>query len=95
MAQNIHWEGAITDITNITIIIINTLITNITIHQLKVFSSSSETQNIVHIMNKGEIEDKTTRKEREKNHEEGIVLAMTPLVEADDDTMKSHCYLDP
>ena len=45
MAQNIHWKGAITDITNITIIIINTLITNITIHQLKVFSSSSETQN--------------------------------------------------
>ena len=74
MAQNIHWKGAITDITditNITTIIINTLITNITnitIHQLKVFSSSSETQNIVHITNKSEIEDKTTshRKEREK-----------------------------
>jgi|OM-RGC.v1.034410289 hypothetical protein len=73
MAQNIHWKGAITDITNITIITIiitNTLITNITnitIHQLEVFSSS-ETQNIVHIMNKSEIEDKTTsqRKEREK-----------------------------
>ena len=82
MAQNIHWKGAITDITditNITTIIINTLITNITnitIHQLKVFSSSSETQNIVHIMNKREIEDKTTshRKERERVMRRGQFL---------------------
>ena len=59
MSQNIHWKGAITDITDITNItnITNITITNITIHQLKVFSSSSETQNIVHIMNKSEIED--------------------------------------